>query len=395
MADAREVLMNVSEGERLKVRTTGGDEVTGVVQWTDRDEHRERTTVQLVEGGEHTYHLRVRERFPDEQPSVTRRMFMDDAARLGFISEDRVSDPQDVFTVDEGHNVVSVERLEVETEASEVHITERGERVEDLRDLNVGDEVLFDGRKRPLTVTEDTTMGGVSRWTDVALKGPQGGTVTVSDRERRPGGFPGWKTSSDGVVYDLIRVSEADTPRVNVDEVRRSHPSEPINHLSLRYRLREISEGGPAAADRGGLDQMTASEALRSDDPVAFLAAVARDPWRALDARNTAAELLSRHVLPDGDPTHGERVEHSITGEPFGQWSRHGGGHGMHWGVYRCPDCYEGEVLLTWPEDDTEEPEPRCPCGRPVPVPYYPGEDRHHDGERSDRGAARAGPRMG
>lgn len=239
------------------------------------------------------------------------------------------------------------------TDASEdVTGTEPRERVTDLRDLNPGDEVLMGGRSQPLTVTEGTTERGESSWTGVALEGPRGGVVTL-----------------DSVVEGLVRVSAVE--REVAKGTRRDGARVPISHLSLCFHLREISEGSPADRNPDGLDEGMAAEALASEDPVGYLAAAARDPYRSLDARHTAEQLLSRHVTL---------------------------GPGNYWWEYRCPECLEGEVLLTWENGEDEcqrggEPEPLCHCGREVPVPTYPGEDVPEDGvERSDRGARYAGP---
>lgn len=349
--EPREVLQDVREGQRLTLHTADGDvysgEVSEVVKY--RAEHpgeRDHLAISFSvdPGVEHRMSVYLDR---NEPVTLIQPMFADTAAERGHIPEDEVTDPDDAVDVEKGE-VVRVERgPEVRTDGGEGpdgggHVTERVGRVDDLRDLNVGDEVIFDERKQPLTVTEDTTSHGASSWTGVALEGPNGGVVTLKS-----------------VPEGMVRVSAVDR------EVANPSPGdgarEPITHVSLYFHLREICQGSPAERNPDGLDELTAREALHSPDPVAFLAAVARDPYRALHSRHTAETLLSHHVT-------------------------------QFWFMYRCPNCMEAESLLNWADEDSHEPQPRCPCGRKVPVPNYPGEDS--DGSRSDRGARHAGPRV-
>jgi hypothetical protein len=192
------------------------------------------------------------------------------------------------------------------------------------------------------------------------------------DCPRAPGGEVCQREFGDSEGPEVMTDGGVDTERGSRHRRGVRHPvvAESTTHTALTYHLRAICEGSRAHRNPEGLDEQVAADALRSEDSVAFLAAVARDPYRSLDARNTAHELLSRHVTL---------------------------GSGNYWWAYRCPDCLEGEVLLTWADGERgyqrgDEPEPRCPCGRPVPVPTYPGEDHSGDVERSDRGARDAGP---
>lgn len=112
-ADARDVLRDVSEGERLTLTLDGGDELPGEVQDVQRDRPGEADPRDVKHirfaadpGVGHTMAVRM-----DRPRAVvlTRPMFADEAADAGHIPDDEVSDPDAHVGVELGE-VVAVER---------------------------------------------------------------------------------------------------------------------------------------------------------------------------------------------------------------------------------------------------------------------------------------------
>lgn len=96
-----------------------------------------------------------------------------------------------------------------------------------------------------------------------------------------------------------------------------------------------------------------AAEALRADDPVAFLDTVTRDPARPQDDRFAAADLLSTHVMPFGDGPN-DAIQLPVA----------------FWDTVACPKCRSHEALF----DVTRPGDPcRCVgCDVSIPEPSYP-----------------------
>lgn len=105
--DPREVLTDVTGGERLKLTLSSGEELTGEVSDVDTTdypgEHRLKCVAFVTGGGEWTYDISVNLDRASAAPSVSRTTFADVAADLGRIPEDEVDDPDEYITLDEGH----------------------------------------------------------------------------------------------------------------------------------------------------------------------------------------------------------------------------------------------------------------------------------------------------
>ena len=123
--------------------------------------------------------------------------------------------------------------------------------------------------------------------------------------------------------------------------------------------------------------EVPAHEALRSDDPVQFLDAVAHDPTRRFQERNDAAQLLKYHIWPDAPRDTNTFSDVERDDVDSSEWVRDGmtrrsipsGCHPM-----RCtnPRCHEGECLAD-PDTLRDEGRPVCMvCGTEQPIPAYP-----------------------
>ena len=166
-----------------------------------------------------------------------------------------------------------------------------------------------------------------------------------------------------------------------------------MTRLTLHWHLRAIADGVPSEAyttssgkyhpaDGRACDaypEGLAWAALRSEDAVAFLDAVAHDPSRPLDWRNAASDLLGTHIMERRlicsderrsalDEADRELHAAFVEARHDGELPKESMQPGFWWPV-TCPspDCSEGEVLYDWDAD-----EPRCHCGTTVPIPEYP-----------------------
>lgn len=149
-----------------------------------------------------------------------------------------------------------------------------------------------------------------------------------------------------------------------------------MTRLTLEWHLRSIIDGSAP------LD-VPAWEALHSDDPVAFLDAVAHDPTRRMQERYDAAQLMNEHIWPDSPDIGPLGRSESLCGHcdrpdiDFSEWVDAGmtGRHvGPTYFAMRCvqPDCTEGECLS---DPDTLRDEDRAvcmACGAEQPIPEYP-----------------------
>lgn len=148
-----------------------------------------------------------------------------------------------------------------------------------------------------------------------------------------------------------------------------------MTRLTLTYDLR-------AAKARPGYGyDHDVEAALRSADPVRYLDAVAHDPAASFDARNEAADLLSRHVYPDAPDAGTLGRSDSLCGHcdrpdvDFGDWIEAdmvGRSRGFFASQAACPSCGSEESLF-----DPDRPADPCRCvgcGVPIPRPSYPGD---------------------
>lgn len=166
-----------------------------------------------------------------------------------------------------------------------------------------------------------------------------------------------------------------------------------MTRLTLEYHLRTIRDGttdnahstgmGKYHPDNGdccvALEESMAAQALQTDDPVAFLDAVAHDPVQPMQWRFDAQELLETHIMErrcipdiedrsiftDDDDSHEVRNEF-IDARRDGELPKKSM-QSDHWWPAECPNCGEGEVLY-----DPDARKPQCHCGTPIPQPTYP-----------------------
>lgn len=140
-----------------------------------------------------------------------------------------------------------------------------------------------------------------------------------------------------------------------------------MNRLS--WALRALADGDPDVPVWAPEDM--AGEAYVSEDPAAFLEAVANDPLRRLEERSTAVAILNYYVAQRrlrygderslGDPMRGEFHDSGqVSGHPDRYW----------WEV-QCPECGEGESLV---DPDRPDDPIRCTvCGfDDFPTVEYP-----------------------
>lgn len=126
-------------------------------------------------------------------------------------------------------------------------------------------------------------------------------------------------------------------------------------------------------------DSHLASEALNSDDSVAYLDAVSRDPCVDYQLRIEAAELLSHHIMERRLISQEERrsvfeedremrkrfINAMSTGELPKRSMK-----SSYWKHVHCPKCNEYECLFDI--DRTSEPNHCLNCGSKIPIPEYP-----------------------
>lgn len=145
---------------------------------------------------------------------------------------------------------------------------------------------------------------------------------------------------------------------------------------------------GPHAKTNGcvntSYDSSLAADALNSEDPVAYLDAVAHDPCVPMDWRFDAEELLSHHIMErrlicheekrstlkdTEDPAYAEMRNAFVTARREGELPKPSMQSGF-WGSVECPNCGEGECLFD--VDRPEEPNHCVGCGTKIPLPEYP-----------------------
>lgn len=160
-----------------------------------------------------------------------------------------------------------------------------------------------------------------------------------------------------------------------------------MSRLTLEWHLRGIMEGVPGGAYSTGWPSdgrtcdafdVPASEALRSDDPVAYLDAVSHDPIRRHQERYDAAQLLDHHIWPDSPKSDENGVIACERDDiDISEWldaEMVGRSVGPTYFAMRCvnSDCMEGECLAD-PDTLRDEGKAVCMlCGTQQPEPVYP-----------------------
>lgn len=123
-------------------------------------------------------------------------------------------------------------------------------------------------------------------------------------------------------------------------------------------------------------DKTLASNALNSDDSVAYLDAVAHDPCVPFDWRIDAEELLSHHIMERRLICLEEK--RSIMNEGLSQMRKDFLNSDLpcksmqsnYWTSISCPECLEGECLFD--VDRPQEPNHCLNCGTKISRPKYP-----------------------
>lgn len=160
-----------------------------------------------------------------------------------------------------------------------------------------------------------------------------------------------------------------------------------MTRLTLEYHLRAIVQGVPDGAYTTGFPSdgrvcdaydVPAHAALHSDDPVAFLDAVAHDPIRRYQERHDAAELLNHHIWPDSPKSNENGVIPAERDDiDVSEWLEAGmvrESIGPTYFAMRCvqDECMEGECLAD-PDTLRDEGRAECMvCGTQQPEPQYP-----------------------
>lgn len=159
-----------------------------------------------------------------------------------------------------------------------------------------------------------------------------------------------------------------------------------MTRLTLEYHLRAIRDGVPDDAYTTGLPSdgrvcnaydVQAGEALRADDTVAYLDAVAHDPIKPFQERNDAAALLDYHIWPESPRSTNSFHNADRDDIDVSEWIDAGMTRtniGPTCFPMRCvnPDCNEGECLAD-PDTLRDEGTAVCMlCGTEQPMPEYP-----------------------
>lgn len=158
-----------------------------------------------------------------------------------------------------------------------------------------------------------------------------------------------------------------------------------MTRLTLRWHLRGIAEGAEDGAHTTGFPKdgrfcdaydVPASRALRADDTVSFLDALAHDPTRRYVVRVDAASLLDEHVWPESPCSQNSFANAEREDVDVAEW--HDAGFvrksiGPTYLLPRCvnPSCTEAECLAD-PDVLRDEGVAQCMvCMTEQPIPSY------------------------